>query len=211
MSARCIASGIALLAALLVLSACDTYRVEYHRRPAYYQKAAMGDLSDEVVLEDGTKLVFRTIQPRQPRQSHPSGNETGERKTLQIREEHEDGTVTLRGIVPEHVLTNLLTCLHNEEYELIWEQLLVEETRRAWEQTGSTSADFIDFFHEHRNSMIQAVNRIYLGLSSFETVMEYDDYGVLECRLQPSSARNLRFSRVRMLPTSEGLKLVNLR
>lgn len=164
----------------------------------------MGELPDRVVLDDGTVIVYKPPVTRSERK-------TRDGKPFQMREEHDDGSVTLRAIIPEHVIANLIECLHNEEYELIWEQMLSDHTKRAWENEGHTLQDFIDYFAENRSPMVQALNRIYIGLSSFDTVMEHHEQDVIEIRLRPSVARGMKFSRVRVIPEGPGLKLINVR
>lgn len=189
---------------LILLAGCKMERTEYHRRPAFHHQAAIGDLPDEVVLEDGTRIVYRTSNPREKR-AESSG------KKFQIREENEDGTITLRAMIPEHVLANLIECLHNEEYDLIYHKLLSQHTRDAWESQGNTEADFAEFFANNRSEIVRGMNRVYLGLSSFETIMEHLDNGVIEVRLRGSATRGLKFTRTRVITEGAGLKLLTVR
>jgi hypothetical protein len=199
------------IVALVALAACETQRIEYHRRPAFHHRASMGELPDRVTLDDGTTIIFHSGFSAPRHDARRTDVEDGERKLFQIREEHEDGTITLRAILPEHIISNLLTCLQNEEYELIYDELLSQHTRDAWEAEGNDVDDFIEFFSANRPRMLQMLNRLYLGMSSFETIMEKYDDGVIECRLRSSGGRGLQFTRVRMIPEGFGLKLLNVR
>lgn len=213
------AASYMLLGAVVLLGiGCETYRVEYHQRPAYYRQASAGELSDRVELADGTVIHYRESDPqadrRRKRNREQSADRTTdgeERKQFQIREEKDDGTIVLRALMPEHVLANFITCLQEEEYELLYDQLLSKHTRRAWEAEGNTFEDFADYFARQRTHMIRAANMVYLGLTSHETVMEHHGPDVIELRLLPQYARDLRFRRIRMISGDEGMKLINIR
>ena len=80
------------------LHACKEYRVEYHKRPSFYEKATTQKLADEITMPDGTVIKYDSrIQPS-------SYGRTGDekRKPFEIRQEKEDGSVVLRARVPEH-------------------------------------------------------------------------------------------------------------
>ena len=110
----------AALAAASVIAGCKPYRVVYQERPAFYEKASASPLPDDVTLEDGTVVKYR------PTNSNSSLGRMGPDRLepFEIREEHEDGSVTLRAAVPEHVIVNTLACLRDEEYELLYNQML---------------------------------------------------------------------------------------
>jgi len=209
------AARLSIVAIGMTLAAgCEPYRVEYHSRPAYYRKASAGQLSDRVVLDDGTVLVYRdqdAERAAQARASHRDAPPNEERKQFKIREELDDGSVVLRALMPEHVLANFITCLQDEEYELLYNELLSRHTRRAWEAQGNTFEDFEDYFAEHRTDMIRAANLIYLGLTSHETVLEHDGPDVIELRLLPQYSRDLKFRRIRIITEDDGMKLINIR
>jgi hypothetical protein len=208
-----------LLAAIMLPSiGCEPYRVEYHSRPSFYRQASAGELSDRVELEDGTIVVYRDHEPQrgrnrdESRSQARSQNVNGEqRQQFQIREESDDGSIILRAMMPEHVLTNFVTCLQEEEYELLYNQLLSEHTRRAWETQGNTFEDFEDYFARHRAHMIRTANMIFLGLTSHETQMIHDGPEVIELRLLPQYSRDLRFRRIRIITEDDGMKLINIR
>ena len=195
----------ALAASATAAGGCGTYRVEYHKRPAYYHDAAEGQLADRVVLEDGTVLVYKTKSGAIPQ------HQAEQREKFKIREELEDGTIKLRALVPEHVIANALTCLENDEYELMYRELLSEHTRLEWEGLGNDVDDFAAYFSQHRGHMMRTLTRLYLGLSQLETVVEKYDNGVIECRLSRRVAESHKFTRIRMIREGYGLKLLTIR
>lgn len=204
------AAAVMLMAAAL---GCETYRVEYHTRPDYYHQAAVSELNDEVTLEDGTKIVYLSredsLAADRARRASRSARQ-GPRKEYQVREELDDGTIILRAMIPEHVLANLMACLANEEYELIYNELISHHTRDAWEASGKDIEDFIDYFEVHRNEMMRTVHRMQLGLPRFEAMLDRISQEMMEVRLRPHIGQGYRFTRVRIVVDGIGLKLLNI-
>lgn len=182
---------------------CEEYRVEYHRRPAYYQAAALGELPDRVTLADGTVIVYETTDL-----VGELRKDDGAAKPFQIREEFEDDSVILRARVPEHVLANTLTCLRNQEYELLWEQLLSEQTKLSYERRGLGVEDFAAYFAHRRNDLAKTINRMMLGIPRNEVVMENLGEGVIRIRFHPQVGRLFRFKTVDVVSEGPGLKLL---
>ena len=196
--------GIALTG--LVVCACSTYRVEYHKRPGYYS-AVGGPQDGQVTLDDGTVLVFTTRQATEDLSRQADGE--GER--FRIREELDDGTIVLRALLPQHVLANTLTCLRNQEYDLIWEQLLAERTRRAYELRGEGYEEFEVFFSSQRNELAATLTRMLLGLARGEAYMENVGGGIVRFRLHPRVATEFRFTTAEVIGEGGGLRLLIIR
>lgn len=183
---------------------CEPYRVEYHKRPSYYKRLS-DDLPDRVVLDDGTVIIYNETG----KASGGGGGEGGgERKKFEMREELEDGTVVLRAIMPEHVIGNTLHCLQMEEYELLWDQMLSERTRMAYEARDEDFEDFAAFMQKHRAELGRMLNRMLMGLSSHEVVIENAGDNTLICRFWPQVAQLFRFKKVAMVHEDFGLKLL---
>ena len=128
------------LTASALLCGCETYRIEYHERPAFYQKASATKLPDRVTLEDGTLIVYN--------QKDAKGLAEDVGEEFKIRESDDDGNVTLRAMLPEHVLSNTLTCIKNREYELLWDQIVSERTKLAYEAQGEGYEEFAAYMQE---------------------------------------------------------------
>ena len=198
-----------IVAVLCVLSAagCETYRVEYHPRPGYYRNAAMGELPDRVTLDDGTVVVFG----KKPITGDSNRADGEKRQPFQIREEKDDGTIILRALLPEHVLANTLTCLHNGEYELLWEQMMSQQTKRAYEQRGEGVEAFSAFFRKHRADLAATLTRLLLGIPRREAVMENLGAGVIRFRLHPRVAKQFKFKMADVVSEPQGLRLLMIR
>lgn len=188
------------------LAGCQTERVEYHKRPAFYYKAAMGDLPEEVTLEDGTVLKYSTYDDQGPVGPSTGGGHT----KFQIREEFEDGTITLHAMVPEHILVNLLVCLRNAEYELIWEQLLCEQTRQEFEATGGGEEGCTAFLKKNRHELVATLTRMVAGLPAQETRFDAIAEGVVRCRLRPQHVGELKYKYFDVTQEGIELKLLNM-
>ena len=75
-----IASRLLLsLCAAALLAGCKPYRIEYHTRPAYYQRVSNRPLSERVVLDDGTVIVYNDADPFDESQDE-------DKKNFQIRD-----------------------------------------------------------------------------------------------------------------------------
>lgn len=194
---------LALSATIALPGACETYRIEYRRRPAFYARMVDEPLPDRVVLDDGTILVYNT-----PRASGGPVSASDDANVFRIREEQEDGSIVLRALLPEHVIANTLHCLRNEEYELLWDQMLSDRTRRAYEAQDQGVEEFAAFFRKHRLELAKMLTRMRIGLATYEVVVDNVGDGVVECRFWPQVAGLFRFKKVKVVYEGFGLKLL---
>jgi len=182
--------------------------VEHHKRSPFYQQAN-SELPDEFVEDDGTVVKYEsTIE-----QSTYGREGEGAKEPLLIREESEDGkTITLRNFIPEHLLANTLTCIRNEEYGLIYEQLLAESTRQTYESEGGGGfEEFARFFAKHRQELAATLNRMMLGIPSQATDLRPMPGGRFRCTFRPQVAPTVKFKTVEMVKEGVELKLVVIR
>lgn len=201
---------LTLLSAFVLLvsfAGCETQRIEYHKRPLFYNKASAGELPDRVVMADGTIIVYES----------PTKTSTIRKKTqnsakpFKIREKLENGDIILRALTPDHVLANTLTCLQNEEYELLWDQMLSERTKRAYEREGMGVEEFAAFLAKRRMDLAKGVNRMLLGLPRNDVVTENLGDGITRMRFHPHLAKLFRFKTIDIVSESPGLKLLMIK
>ncbi len=205
MSGRGVTTGLVALGCIaftLATSGCETYRVEYHRRPAFYKSAAVGQLEDRVTLEDGTVLVYST------RGGSPVSGDGVSGERFQVREELDDGSIILRAMLPQHVLANTMTCLRNQEYQLIWDQLLSNQTKHSYELQDQGYDEFAAFFEANRLELGATLTRMMLGLSRGEAYMENMGGGVILYRFHPRIASQFEFKTAKVVAEGGGLKLL---
>ncbi|MCA9290098.1 MAG: hypothetical protein KDA25_03155 [Phycisphaerales bacterium] len=181
----------ALGAASLFGAGCETYRIERHHRPGYYDSVSETPLPDRVVLEDGTIIVYE--QGRRTKSAMTRVAETpGE--GFKVREELEDGTVILRAVLPEQALSNVADCLYTEQYDLLYDQALSPRTREALDERGGGKAEFLRFFQSNRRDILVTLNRMIIGLAGQGTTLERMGDNLFRCRLHPSIAKEVKFS-----------------
>ena len=108
----------------------------------------------------------------------------------------------------EHVLANLLKCLRDREYQLLWDELLSERTKMEYEARGLGPEQFAEFCEKYRMDLARMSNRMRTGLATFETVIDNEPGGVLVCRFWPQTAKLFRFKKVAMVREEFELKLL---
>ena len=215
MSRGAVIAGVVMLGATWAAGSggCKSYRVEYHHRPSYYRSATGGELPDRVELDDGTVLVFTSRQPGAGGDAQRSPKVKGEiePERFQIRKEQDDGTVVLRALLPQQVLANTLTCLRNEEYELIWEQLVSEQTKRAYEARGQGEEEFCRFFAANRVELAATLTRMLMGLMRQEAFMQNVGGGVIRFRFHPRVSSQFKFKTAEVVAEGGDLRLKMIR
>ena len=191
----------------MILVGCEEYRIEYHKRPSFYSKASTTKLPDRIVLEDGTVIVYVDSAGS----SKLKKKTQNKAKPFLIREELENGDIILRAVLPEHVLANTLTCLRNEEYELLWDQMLSRRTKSAYEREEMGVEEFAEFLAKRRIELAKGVNRMLLGLPRNDVVTENLGDGVTRMRFHPNLAKLFRFKTVDIVSEGPGLKLLMIK
>lgn len=183
------------------LSGCETYRIERHKRsPIFFNEQYVdGEVLRSVTLDDGTQLIYEPIEM----QSSYGRSGQGKGKLFKIREKLESGDIVLHALMPRHVLINLLSCLRLQEYELIYEQLLAEQTRRNYEQGGGFDA-FSDYMKRNRLDLARLLTRMIAGLTQQQVKFTSLGNDVTRCRLRPQVAEQFKFKRIDVLRESNG-------
>lgn len=195
-------AAAASILALSLLSGCEPYRVEYVQVPKFYERAMEGGVPDRIVMPDGTVRVYVVGDDDDGVRRMTGG------KTFQPREELDDGSVVIRSVIPEHVLVNLLACLNNEEYDLIWEQMLSEHTKLAYAAEGQGPEEFTAFMVKHRLELARTINRMILGLPRSEVVTDNLGGGSIRMRFHPTVGEQFTFRQVTIVGEDFGLKLL---
>jgi len=204
--------------ALFATTACQPYRIEYRPRPAFYDQATDHDLPDRVQLDDGTVIVYN-----EPGEQSSLEQTAADKNQFKLREKKDDGSIELHNILPEHVLVNAFTCLRNEEYALIYDQLLAEQTKMAYEAQNVTDPGsdrdsenagkqaFIAYVKNNRNELGATLRRMLLGMQRMETIVESRNAGVIEMRLSPHVSSQFKFKRAYVVTEGFDLKLLTIR
>ena len=208
------ASGSACLIAAIgagMMPACEPYRIERRTRPSFYEQASASPLPTEVELPDGTIMIYETETVSRDAFGGPPAADGEEVAPLLIREELEDGEIVLRSLLPEHVVSNTMTCLRYEEYDVLWDQLLSRSTRQAYESRGLGREHFAAFMDMHRREIMKCLNRMSFGFHGSDVILESDGWGGLRARLSPFIAVQFKFTKVDMAYEDGEMKLVMIR
>lgn len=210
-----VAGCVAGCLSITLATGCETYRIEYHRRPAYYERMVEGPLPDRERFDDGTIAVYTSDlgSPSTSRlftRTADDGDGEEEGNPFRLREEKEDGTVILRAFLPEHIIAHTLNCLRYEEYEMFWNELVSERTKLAYEAEGKGVEEFSAHFRKHRLELAKMFNRMRIGMATHETVVENIGSDRIQCRFWPKVAVLFKFKRVVMVREDFGLKLLRI-
>ena len=231
-----------LLAAVGVLGAvgCTPQVTEYHRRPGFYRLATEGDLPDEFVDDNGRTVKFiedgllPSEQIRQDRERAEREEASRKRReaeweaavargenpppldaplpVFKSREELDDGTVVLRALFPDHVLANTMTCLRNQEYQLLWDQVLAEVTKEEYLERDMGPEEFAAFCAKNRSEMMTTLHRMNFGYYGGSDVLidTFEDRSV-RIRFSPQLGRQFVFREVLVVMERNNMKLKLIR
>jgi len=193
---------------VLFATGCEPYRTEYRTVPSFYADASpQGRLPDPVTLEDGTTIVYQ----QRSFGGKPTRGGAQEEKIFQPIIEHEDGSVELHAILPEHVLGNLMYCLRDEKYELCWEQVLSETTRQALAAQGEGKEEFVGFLQRNRKDLLATCNRMALGMLRQQVIFEPVQGGVIRMKFRPNIAPDFNYRRIDLITEGFEMKLLVIR
>ncbi|MDG2200699.1 MAG: hypothetical protein P8K80_05915 [Phycisphaerales bacterium] len=152
-----------LILMFLVVAGCGETRTQYRKMPAFYQQMAGVDGGVDGRTRDGmdVRWVMEAEGSLEGFNDH-----TG--KPFLMREEREDGTISLNALIPEHVLLSTLDCVRNQEYQLLWDELVAEETRTWYEEEGGGFEACDAFFRVNRRDIVATLARMQAGMASQE-------------------------------------------
>lgn len=208
-----------VLALALAPCACQEERVEYQYRPSYM---AGPDAPSEILLPDGTKVIFvdkpmgeTALERTRPRADARSGapgtdGKAAPARQFEPRSVEEDGRVVLRNFTTDHVVANTMQCLRNEEYQLIWDQLLAPETRKAYEEQGGYE-QFVQWCRTNRRPTMELLNRMQFDSLGSAVVVDKLGNNRLRARLSPHLWDQFKLRVIEFRYTEDGMKLVTIR
>lgn len=215
------AAAALAVAVLMPPAGCAEERVEYRYRPAY---ATAPDAPKEARLPDGTRIVFvdrdRTATTLErsgavdvPAPPPPTLGPDGKPvpvKVFEPREVLDDGTVVLRCIMPDHVVANAMTCFRNEEYRLVWDQLLAPEAVARWERNGGFEA-FERWCRANRRYAMELLNRMRFNAVGSDVAMKQLGGGRMRATLSPHLWDQFQLRVIEFEQTPDGMKLLSIR
>ena len=201
---RAVAPVLFLL--LLFTLGCEPTVVQYRKKPSFYQQMAGASFRDGMT-DEGVEI--RWEEPSKP-SANPYEQVIG-KEVFRIREEQQDGTVIIQAKLPQHVLVNTLTCLRNNEYQLLWDQMLARSTRSFYERQEDGYLKYETHLRKHRKEMAALINRMIVGKTFGEVETQKADDGTIRCRLRKKLRREFEFKEVLMVSEDRNLKLLTIR
>ena len=189
-----------VLALLFVGVGCQTQTVEYRSRPSW-QTALSNGLPSEQVREDGTVMKYSSANEH-------SGQALQEYlNSIKLEETDEvTGELTLRAILPDHVLKHLLTCLRDRSWNLIYEQLISSTMKQYYSQLEDRREKFDSFFISNRRELAKALQQIRGGMG-FGDVFTSENGKEIIYTLSSRIASDYKFKSISFIRENEFLKL----
>lgn len=148
---------------LLLLAGCTETRTQYRTMPAFYQRMAGIEGAVNGRTRDGTDVRW---QQAEEASLGEFTDHTGE--LFLMREERDDGTIALNALIPEHVMLHTLECVRDQEYRLLWDELVADGTRRWYEEEGGGYDAYEQFFRTNRRDIVTTLARMQAGMGSQE-------------------------------------------
>lgn len=186
-----------------IVAGCTTEKIEYHTRPAWHY--SMSDsIENKVILEDGTIVKYMPVA------GATSAAVQQYLDTIELQEVDElTGEITLRAVLPEHLLSQLLTCLRDRNWDLLYEQILSKEARNHFGSKENGTTNFQAFFDTNRRDIAKLLQRMIKG-SAFGDVRQFDDGRFTSITIAKHSAKDYRFKKVTLVREDDFLKLYSL-
>jgi|TARA_B100000959_G_C14958815_1_gene614876 hypothetical protein len=193
-----------ILLIAVLLSGCETQTVEYRSRPSW-QTAMSGGNPVNHVRDDGTVVKYSS--------SNESSSHTIKDYLSTIELQKKDqltGEVTVRSILPEHVLTHTLTCLRDKNWDVLYEQIISTKSRQYYSQIENGREEFDMFFINNRRELARTLQRIHGG-KGFGDMNAFENGDTIIYELSAKAARDYKFKSVTFVREDVYLKLDSIR
>ncbi|MEE2720060.1 MAG: hypothetical protein VX727_09780 [Planctomycetota bacterium] len=195
-----------LLVLMVALTGCGETRTQYRTMPAFYQRMAGIEGANNGRMRDGTEIRWQ-----QGKEASLDGftDHTGD--VFLMRDEREDGTTSLNALIPEHVMLNTLECVRDQEYRLLWDELVADGTKRWYEEEGGGYEAYESFFRANRRDIVTTLTRMKAGLGSQELRRVRLADGVTRLELIEQLHSRFRYTLLDASWDGEGYRLLTIR
>ncbi|MBC8200584.1 MAG: hypothetical protein H8E86_00960 [Planctomycetes bacterium] len=161
-------------------------------------------MENEIIQEDGTIVKYSPVGGTN------SAAVQQYLDTVELQEVDElTGEITLRAVLPEHVLSQFLTCLRDRNWDLLYDQILSREARTHFESKDNGITYFQTFFDLNRRDIGKLLQRMIKG-SAFGDVRQIKDGRFTIITIAPHSANDYRFKKITLVREHDFLKLYSL-
>ncbi len=122
-----------------------------------------------------------------------SGYQDPGARPVELRDEAEDGTVTLRALTGRHLMRHVFETLRDEEKDLFVEQVLSQATKQEFAAHGRTGEDAYAMLREALPDIERLFARMPMGEYTPNARVETLSPGMLRVRLLKGVGRDLRW------------------
>lgn len=129
---------------------------------------------------------------------------------LKLREELPDGTIVLRAVMPEHVVSHFSYALKNREYAPFYAQMLSREARSSYDKAGGEAA-FAEWAESNRKDLLAFITRMASGWNGALVVADRSAPMRLRYRLDRRTLPDIRFEIIEIENEAGGLRLAMVR
>jgi hypothetical protein len=196
-------SALRILLIFIAAAGCATQKVEYRTRPAWHYGMS-NNIKNEITRDDGTIVEYALIGGQNSAAVQEYLN------SIQLEEVDElTGEITLRAVLPEHVLSQLLTCLRDRNWDLLFDQILSDEARHYFESRENGVAEFQSFFINNRRDLAKVLQRMVKG-NAFGDVKLINEGSFTKITLAARTSRDYKFKKVTLVRENDFLKLFSI-
>jgi len=192
-----------LVAILLFIQllGCQTQRIEHHTRSAWHYSMSGGGLKDEYVRDDGTIVKYSVVG------GSTSANVQHFLDSIELESKDEvTGEVTMHAILPEQLLTQVLVCLRDRNWDILFKQLLSKNAQAYFESRNDDLQSFQTFFETNRRELAKSMQKMVQGKQFGDTVIR-DSGQLVELSFSPNLMGNFRYRKVVLKREEQFLKL----
>lgn len=194
-------------------SGCAVERTEYHYRSQSMADAMGRPVNETYVKPDGTIVIYSAKQPQISKDTDEhmaSPTPDKDLPEIDLREKKNNGDVVLRATFPEQVVDHMLECVRNEEYDLIWNQLLSTQAKKDLEPRGGINY-FKTFFQVNRKEVMSTLNCMKINFKNGHVMIHKNDDTHMSAQLDSTLRTSYQFTLLEFESTPTGMKLVSIR
>ncbi len=192
---------------------CAVERTEYHYRSQSMADAMGRPVDETYVKPDGTKVIYSAKQPQLQKDTDEhvaSPTPQTDLTETDLRAKKANGDVVLQATFPEQVVDHMLECVRNEEYDLMWNQLLSTQAKKDLEPRGGLKY-FKTFFQVNRKEVMATLNCMKINFKNGHVMIYKNDDTHLSAQLDSTLRTSYRFALIDFESTPTGMKLVSIR
>lgn len=196
----------------IIQCGCAQERTEYHYRSQSEADSIRRPVDETYIKPDGTKVIYSSKR-RDKDEAHASDTSAQidpAQPMIDLREKKANGDVVLQATFPEQVVDHMLECVRNEEYDLMWNQLVSTQAKKDLEPRGGMKY-FKTFCETNRKEVMATLNCMKINMKNGHVTIRKRDDTHLTAQLDSSLRRSYRFTVIDFEATPTGMKLGSIR